>query len=173
MRVAWDLRPGEVPASELLARPVPGLRQEGPDLGTRLYRALASLRDSHRTVAAVGSDHPTLSAARVKEAFAVTEGAADVVIGPAKDGGYYLIAVDSQRLHPRLFEEIDWSTERVLEQTLERCRELDLRYALLAPESDVDRPEDLEWLKDALAGLPEERCPRTRRVLADRAEEVP
>ncbi|HEV7672249.1 MAG TPA: TIGR04282 family arsenosugar biosynthesis glycosyltransferase, partial [Thermoanaerobaculia bacterium] len=102
----------------------PGVRQEGADLGTRLFAALATAGGPESTVAALGSDHPTLPVARLEEAFDRVERGADVVLGPADDGGYYLIALKRSALSPRLFADIEWSTERVLAATLERAREL-------------------------------------------------
>src|SRR4029077_14050553 len=94
---------------------------------------------------------------------------ADVALGPAEDGGYYLIAVRPGALSRRLFEGIAWSTERVLAQTLERCRELGLRVAMLPMAADVDTPDDLRRLAARLGEEPEggcPACPRTRELLA-------
>ena len=119
-------------------------------------------------VAAIGSDHPTVPLARVHEAFERIEAGADVAIGPAEDGGYYLIAICARALAPRLFADIAWSTAEVLPTTLERCRELGLAVELLDLGSDVDTPEDLARLGRELAASPElaATCPRTRDLLA-------
>lgn len=125
-------------------------RQRGADLGERLWNALAdAARDADR-IAVVGSDLPGLDAAGVEEAFAALERGGDVAIGPAADGGYCLLAVRGDRLDARLFTGIDWSTPRVLAQTLERCHQLGLRVVTLAERRDVDVPEDLAWLADGL-----------------------
>ena len=87
-----------------------------------------------------------------------------LVVGPALDGGYYLIAARARALHPRLFEGIPWSTERVLAHTLERCREVGLEASLLPPASDVDTPADLDALASRLR-LDAGRCPRTGALL--------
>jgi len=111
------------------------------DLGERLIRAIAhaSAREAERVVV-IGTDCPGLTAATLREA---AEGLAthDVVLGPAEDGGYYLIAL--RRPQPALFTHIEWGTERVLSQTLEKCQGLGLRVHQLAPLADVDEPEDL------------------------------
>lgn len=161
LRLAWALDPDE----PLPEGPVPGIRQRGEDLGERLYRALS---EGPGAVAALGSDHPTLPLDLVHRAFEQVEAGADVVLGPAEDGGYYLIAVDGGTVPRRLFEDIDWSTERVLPQTLERCRELGLRAELLPMASDVDTPEDLRRLASRLAARSKDDlcCPRTRALLA-------
>lgn len=160
LRLAWALDPEE-PVPEGL---FPGVRQEGAELGERLYRALAGAAEEALFVAALGSDHPTLPLEIVHEAFARLEAGADVVLGPAEDGGYYLIALRAAAVAPRLFEGIAWSTSQVFPETVERCRELGLRLDLLPEASDVDTPEDLRRLalrmeQDDLG------CPRTWALL--------
>jgi rSAM/selenodomain-associated transferase 1 len=153
LRLAWALDPGEE---------VPAVRQEGSDLGERLYRALSTVQTG--TVMALGSDHPTLELELVERAFERAEAGADVVLGPAEDGGYYLIALRSAAVHPRLFEDIAWSTEGVLPATLERCRELGLAVELLPMASDVDTPDDLRRLAARMAE-DDLGCPRTRDLI--------
>ena len=115
-------------------------------------------------VAAVGSDHPSVSAERVSEAFAALQDQADVVIGPATDGGYYVIAAKTDVLEARLFSNILWSSSEVLRVTLDRCAELNLRVHLLPKESDVDTPADLERLcEDLRSGSL--TCPHTYGLL--------
>jgi uncharacterized protein len=167
-RVAWALDPddtvpdGPVPGASL---GLPGTRQEGADLGERLHRALAAAAAGGGAVAAVGSDHPDLPVQRIEDAFTRIESGAAAVLGPATDGGYYLIALAPAAVHPRLFSGIAWSTREVLSSTLERCRELGLDARLLPPESDVDTPDDLRRLAASLiAG--DRGCPRTRALLA-------
>jgi rSAM/selenodomain-associated transferase 1 len=164
LRLAWALDPGE----EIPAGPVPGVRQEGSDLGERLYRALSA--PGARTVMALGSDHPTLPLSLIHRAFETLEApeaGAGVVLGPAEDGGYYLIALRAGAVQRRLFEGIAWSTDRVLPATLERCRELGLAVELLPEASDVDTPEDLRRLAERLAADIDTDlgCPRTRDLL--------
>jgi rSAM/selenodomain-associated transferase 1 len=161
LRLAWALDPDE----EVPAGPVPGVRQEGSDLGERLYRALSSGDAS--AVMALGSDHPTLPLSLIHRAFETLEtpeAGADVVLGPAEDGGYYLIALRAGAVHPRIFEDIAWSTDRVLPATLERCHELGLAVELLPEASDVDTPEDLRRLAVRMADS-DLGCPRTRDLL--------
>lgn len=161
LRLAWALDPDE----EVPEGPVPGVRQEGNDLGERLYRALST--GDARAVMALGSDHPTLPLSLIHRAFETLEtpeAGADVVLGPAEDGGYYLIALRACAVHRRLFEDIAWSTDRVLPATLERCRELGLAVELLPEASDVDTPEDLRRLAARMADS-DLGCPRTRDLL--------
>ena len=146
-RIAWALDEGDpFPPS-----PLPGVRQEGEDLGERLYRALAQASGRHQLVAAVGSDHPELEPETVAEAFRELGGGADVVLGPADDGGYYLVGLRREALHPRLFEEIPWSTSAVLARTRDRIAELGLSARFLESGHDVDTVEDLERLARRIA----------------------
>ncbi len=164
--LAWALDPGdEIPTGVASSLPsLPGVRQEGDGLGERLYHALAEAARAAGSVMALGSDHPTLPLEVVHRAFVLVEGGADVALGPAEDGGYYLIALRAGAVARRLFQDIDWSTDRVLTQTLERCRELGLSVELLPPASDVDTPDDLRRLAARMAGE-DLGCPRTRELL--------
>ena len=161
LRLAWALEPEE----EIPAMPWVGIRQQGSDLGERLYRALSEAAGEAAAVAALGSDHPTLPLDLVHLAFDRVEAGADVVLGPAEDGGYYLIALAAGAVSRRLFEGIAWSTERVLPATLERCRELGLSVELLPVAADIDTPGDLQRLALRMAHG-DLGCPRTRELLA-------
>ena len=155
LRLAWALDADD----EL---PEGGIRQQGDDLGERLYRALSEAARDGSSVMALGSDHPTLPIGLVEDAFERLENGAEVVLGPAEDGGYYLIALRPDSVDPRLFEGIAWSTDRVLSETLERCR--NLRVELLPSASDVDTPEDLRRLAAQMSS-DDLGCPRTRELL--------
>lgn len=160
LRLAWALDP----ADDLPAGPVPGIRQEGDDLGERLYRALAGAAEEVSSVMALGSDHPTLPLEWIHQAFEAVERGAPVVLGPAEDGGYYLVALRSDAVSRRLFQGIPWSTAGVLPVTLERCRELGISPELLPEAADVDTPEDLRRLAARLVSG-DLGCPRTRELL--------
>lgn len=124
--------------------------QVGADLGQRLANALGHHFDlGYRRAVIMNSDGPTLPLACLEEAFAGLDGA-DVTLGPGHDGGYYLIGM--KRLHAELFQGIDWSTERVIPQTLAICRRLGLAVHQLPEWYDVDVAEDLERLRRDLAG---------------------
>jgi uncharacterized protein len=163
LAIAWALDPDEA-LPDFLAD-LPGLRQLGADLGERLHRVLAEAAREAPYVAALGSDHPTLPLDLVHAAFERLEQGAEAVLGPAEDGGYYLIALRSSALSPRLFADVPWSTERVLPETLARCRELGLAVELLPAAADVDTPDDLRRLAAAMAAT-DLGCPRTRGLLA-------
>jgi rSAM/selenodomain-associated transferase 1 len=163
----WAVEPGE-PVPDGCWPGVASLRQEGADLGERLYRALAAAASRSAVVAALGSDHPTVEVELVERAFAAVESGADAALGPAADGGYYLIALAAGAVLPRLFEAVPWSTPGVLAATLERCGQLGLRVELLPVAADVDTPADLARLAVSLAaaGAAAASCPRTRALLA-------
>ncbi|MDY6939021.1 MAG: TIGR04283 family arsenosugar biosynthesis glycosyltransferase [Cyanobacteriota bacterium] len=111
------------------------------DLGARLTRAFDSAFDRglERAIA-VGIDCPTIDPSTVDKAFEALENC-DLVLGPAVDGGYYLIGL--RRAVPKLFAGIDWGGDRVLAQTVAAAESLGLSIAYLAPQADIDRPEDL------------------------------
>jgi rSAM/selenodomain-associated transferase 1 len=114
------------------------------DLGQRLQHFFADARrHGYSRIIAVGADSPTLPMDYVEHAFAALEDN-DVVIGPAHDGGYYLIGGGLQDL--ALFNDIPWSSTRVLEVTIERVRMASARLALLPPWYDVDTAADWAML---------------------------
>jgi ADP-ribose pyrophosphatase len=111
-------------------------------------------------VAIVSSDVPGLPPRSLSRAFAALEDGADVVLGPALDGGSWLIAM--ARFHPEPLREIPWSTPAVLGVTLSRCHEAGLSVELLDPWRDLDTIVDLAFLRHRVAELD---APRTTVVL--------
>lgn len=110
------------------------------DLGTRMRHAMATaFADGAERVVVIGTDCPDLTAATVDASFAALRHA-DVVLGPALDGGYYLIG--ASEVHDVLFEDIPWSTARTLRVTLDRARDAGLRVALLPALRDIDTVDD-------------------------------
>lgn len=120
--------------------------QCGVDLGERLANLLTGLLgEGHPGAIAIDSDSPTLPMSYVTEAATQLEdGGADVVLGPSEDGGYYLIGLRAPQ--PALFEDMPWSTERVLALTVERARGRRLGIHLLPEWFDVDTEPDLRRL---------------------------
>ncbi|MCP5144819.1 MAG: TIGR04282 family arsenosugar biosynthesis glycosyltransferase [Gammaproteobacteria bacterium] len=114
--------------------------QGSGDLGARMAEVfwLVSMRQRH--VVLVGSDIPALSAEILGEARRALQSGVDVVIGPASDGGYYLIGLSGH--HPALFQEIQWSTPAVFAQTMTRINSLGLSVHVLPECWDLDREED-------------------------------
>lgn len=117
------------------------VEQHGADLGVRLQQAAAAaFQAGAKRVVIIGTDSPDLDASGLSVALTELRHA-DVVLGPAVDGGYYLIGLSGPRAE--LFEGIDWGTEQVLQQTLAKARDTQSRVKLLPPLADVDHPEDL------------------------------
>lgn len=96
--------------------------------------------DGYQEIVAIGADCPSVDAAVLDQAFDALR-SHDVIIGPASDGGYYLIGMHSPR--PEMFQDIDWGTPRVLEQSLDKFERLGLRVARLDTRPDVDEPVGL------------------------------
>jgi hypothetical protein len=123
------------------------------DIGLRMGRALGDgFGGGYDTVVIIGSDIPDITGDIIHKAF---EGLKkhDLVLGPAGDGGYYLIGMHKTafiQANPRLFNGINWGTDGVLSQTLDVAEELRLSYILLDTLNDVDRPEDLAVWQRAL-----------------------
>lgn len=123
--------------------------QVGDGLGARMEQAFATLfGKGYQRVFIVGTDVPSLPLDHYQQALALLE-AHDVVLGPAPDGGYYLIGLKQPR--PELFTDIAWSTDRVLAATQEKAASLGLKTALLPSWRDVDTIDDLRALMDASA----------------------
>lgn len=114
--------------------------QPAGDLGARMQQAFSSLLRSASSAVLIGTDCPELSPGVLRLAFEQLR-SADVVLGPAVDGGYYLIGM--RRPTPALFADMPWSTSDVLRITIDRARALGLRTARLPTLSDVDEPSDL------------------------------
>jgi rSAM/selenodomain-associated transferase 1 len=111
------------------------------DLGERMGRSLQSGFNSGATsVVLIGTDCPQLDGTILEQAFQLLQNQ-DLVLGPALDGGYYLIGL--RRYVPELFQDIAWSTSQVLAQTQDIAQGLGLAIADLPPLSDIDQPEDL------------------------------
>jgi uncharacterized protein len=132
------------------------ISQQGEDLGARMASAFAwAFTRGHSRVVLIGTDAPDVDRADVQSAIEALE-ACDVVLGPAADGGYYLIAL--ARPCPGLFDGVAWSTPTVLAATLGRAQTLGLRVTLLEPRADIDTADDLrrawpqvsQWLSPAL-----------------------
>lgn len=124
---------------------IKGVQSEG-DLGERMKSAFEQVLTKHQKVVIIGSDCPGLSGQHIRNAMNALEDY-DVVIGPSLDGGYYLLGL--KVAHESLFRDIPWSTEHVLDETMERCQSLSLTVRQLEPLTDVDHGADLagfEWL---------------------------
>jgi hypothetical protein len=144
------------------------LPQRGDKFGERLYFAAEDLfKCGFESVCLIDSDSPTVPAENFAEAVELLNTAEDrVVLGPSDDGGYYLIGV--KKPHRQLFEQIDWSTERVLNQTMQRSAKIGLEVKLLPPGYDVDDDASLRRLSNELLAdtTSADVAPHTREFLA-------
>jgi rSAM/selenodomain-associated transferase 2/rSAM/selenodomain-associated transferase 1 len=117
------------------------------DIGRRMQRALAEgFQEGYRSIVIIGSDVPDISSAIIHRAFEELQ-KNSLVLGPAGDGGYYLIGmqkVNEDQAYPELFEAVNWGTSEVLSQTIAAAHQLGIGYALLDTLKDVDRPADLK-----------------------------
>lgn len=143
-------------------------------LGERLIRAA---EDAFKTgcgqVVIIGCDCPEIDVSLLRQAFEYLR-THDVVLGPATDGGYYLIGIRPPV--PRLFQDIAWGTDCVFRQTQERAEELGLAVACLPPRSDVDEPADLQvWHRVQQRRGQVERSPRISIIIPvlNEAESLP
>lgn len=130
----------------------PGLRieqQTDGDLGRRMHHAIASaLKLGCQQVVLMGTDVPSVATDHLRAAFDSLQNN-DMVLGPSRDGGYWLIGL---RRLVDLFTGIAWGTDRVLAQTLEAGRRLKLRTAQLSPLQDIDNMDDLSALPSSIVG---------------------
>lgn len=123
-------------------------QQTGHDLGERMSNAFRQLFDAgHQSVLLCGSDIVGLDVGYLQQAVVELE-QSGMVIAPAYDGGYCLIGFTAERFTSQVFEKISWSTDQVLQQTLERCEQAGIRPALLEMLRDIDTLDDLKIVPD-------------------------
>jgi rSAM/selenodomain-associated transferase 1 len=142
------------------------LSQRGADFGERLTFAVEDLLQvGFASCCLINSDSPTVTAEALRTAARSlhTNDDRHLVLGPSDDGGYYLIGM--KKLHRRVFEEIDWSTERVFEQTIARAREIDLEVEILPTFFDVDDRATLRRLCEELFEANQRSAPATKAFL--------
>jgi len=140
--------------------------QRGDSLGERLENLLTDTLSSGSLRAVVmDSDSPTLPVAYISQAFEQLIDS-DVVLGPTRDGGYYLIGVNQPQ--PQLLRQVQMSTPHVLKDTLALAETTGLTVSLLPPWYDVDTIADLHYLNHEIAGMSANgNAPATRRWLAE------
>ena len=122
--------------------------QRGADLGERMHQALRTRAGDARGAVLVGTDCPFLEVADLQLAARILSDGDDAVIGPAEDGGYYLIGVRDSDM--AVFSGVQWGSEQVLAVTRQKFRGLGWRWRELPTRQDVDRPEDLAAVADLL-----------------------
>ncbi len=163
MEVVWS--GGEAVPGEQIREAFGGhrlTRQSGRNLGERLVVAFSEKIAFHeaRKIVVIGTDLPTLSREVIETSMELLD-SCDWVVGPAMDGGYYLLGCRAGSFHPLVFEKIEWGGPDVLEDTLSRIRDLGTSVAILPERFDLDLPSDLE----RFAALPEAEGTRLKALL--------
>jgi uncharacterized protein len=146
---------------------MPRVAQGGGDLGARMlasFRHLLEVRNYDAAIL-VGSDIPWLTADHVTEAAQALRVSGGIVVGPADDGGYYLIGMTQVR--EELLDAIAWGTERVLTDTLRAAERIGVDARLVRSAYDVDTIEDVRRLERDLAAAPAGACPCLRRWFSE------
>jgi rSAM/selenodomain-associated transferase 1 len=116
--------------------------QSGGDIGTKMKDAfLRSFSEGHDRIVMIGTDCFEMNSDTIRGAFHAFA-LHDIVLGPAKDGGYYLIGM--KKMHDELFESMPWSTDFLLIKTIEKARLLGLSIATLPIKNDIDEEKDLD-----------------------------
>lgn len=161
--VAYDPHPKHPDLAWIEDSP-PWFRQADGDLGARLIAAFkTAFRARSKKVVIIGSDCPDLDPRILRDAYARLDDA-DAVLGPAEDGGYYLVGLRAPM--PHLFTKMEWSDSSVLKSTLERLRLRGESFELLPEHADVDTFGDLKALSRRLAAG-DGRAPRSYEAIRD------
>ena len=138
--------PGKLIAPEILL-----IEQEGENLGERMANAFESAFSEYSTIVMIGTDSPTFPVEYLTEAFELLETGAEIVLGKAKDGGFYLIGLRASI--PKLFDEIAWSSPAVFQQITRNIEVLGVEKLKFVPEHyDVDTPDDFLMMKEEVLG---------------------
>lgn len=141
------------------------LPQKGADLGSRMLNALSrTAAEGFDKILLVGSDIPELTTIITENAFTALK-THHAVIGPAMDGGYYLIGFSKSHIFKEAFTDIAWSSRDVYARTLKRLRKNGKTVHTIEPLRDIDTLEDLQGLASTLTF--KSHCPHTFRVLAE------
>ena len=143
------------------------LPQQGDDLGARMNQVFADLwRRGHGNVVVIGSDLPALPLQILDDAFTrLSSAESQVVLGPSRDGGYYLIGMNQPT--PEIFANMTWSHDQVLAETTARLKALGVSFGLLPSWFDVDTVEDLRRLRAESDPAISRAAPRTLAYLAE------
>lgn len=120
--------------------PVALFDQSGDDLGMRMYNGIRDALQDYKHCVVIGTDAPVLDAVKIRQVLEKLHSGSEVVIVPAEDGGYVLIAM--QQAHECLFQEVSWGSAEVMRQTARKLDEKNILYEQLAPCWDIDRLED-------------------------------
>jgi rSAM/selenodomain-associated transferase 1 len=127
--------------------------QTDGDLGQKIAAFIQShLAAGSRKLVLVGADSPDVPVDRIERAFERLSNQ-QVVLGPATDGGYFLVGLNAWA---PIFDNISWGTDQVLSETIRKLDALKITHAVLEPWADVDRPDDLDELLERLARHPDD-----------------
>ena len=132
--------------------------QVGEDLGDKMNFAIneSLVSKDAKCALLLGSDCPALTLGYIDNALRLLDDGAQLVLGPAEDGGYVLIGVNKS--YPELFKGIQWGTDKVLDETIQRAKSIGVDYVCLEPLWDVDRPEDIRRLSKLEPTLDWTKC---------------
>jgi rSAM/selenodomain-associated transferase 1 len=140
-------RNAQKPIEHWLGKQYRYVPQKGKDLGERMRNGFAEVFSmGYKRVVLIGSDIPDLPIENVEEAFESLK-KVDAVIGPAYDGGYYLIGFKDKTYFPQVFEGIAWGTKNVFEETMRKLKRFRRAVYVLPYQRDIDTAEDLRNLK--------------------------
>ncbi|MBE9559449.1 MAG: TIGR04282 family arsenosugar biosynthesis glycosyltransferase [Proteobacteria bacterium] len=122
--------------------PITLVDQEGDDLGERMFNGVAAALQQYKYCIVIGTDAPALGVLDIRQAIDVLHSKAKVVIVPAEDGGYVLIAM--RQAYKFIFEDISWGSADVMSQTRNRLNDNNVAFKELAACWDVDKLEDYQ-----------------------------
>ena len=153
----------EAEIAAVTSHPFPCVCQSDGDLGQRMRSALEELLGprGYGRAMLVGADIPLLNARHLVDARDTLQASGGLVLGPADDGGYYLIGMT--KVHDGLFEQIEWGTDSVLTDTLRAAERLGIEARLIGSTYDIDTIEDLRRLERDLASMAPAVAPHVRR----------
>jgi len=138
------------PIKNWLGREYRYIPQNGKDLGERMRNGfIDGFAMGYKRVVLIGSDIPDLPMKSIEEAFKSLK-EMDAVIGPAYDGGYYLIGFKDKTFSPQVFEGIAWETKNVFDETMKKLKRFRRTVHTLPYQRDIDTVEDLKHLKDKI-----------------------
>ena len=125
------------------------VEQTGANLGEKMFNAFQfAFSQNIDAVVMIGTDSPTFPAEFLELAFDFLEAKTDAVLGKSEDGGFYLIGL--RKIHKRIFENVEWSSPKVFEQTTRNIEQLKINLQLIPEWFDVDSPDDLRRLRDEI-----------------------
>lgn len=139
------------------------LKQEGRDLGEKMYNAISFALNSYKKVILIGSDLPLITREDLDLAFEILE-KKDIVISPTLDGGYYLIGMKEEA--ESIFK-MEYSTSSVFEETIEKISRENKTYGIGNIQLDIDDRSDFLKLYDILSSDSSINCKNTRRLVEE------